>query len=54
MRNKRFFWGLTIILLLVCLYQLSFTWYASSEEKLAAKEAEARNGMWPLNSVIAL
>ena len=42
MRNKGFFWGLTIILLVVCLYQLSFTWYASSEEKLAAKEAEAK------------
>jgi SecD/SecF fusion protein len=42
MRNKGFFWGLTILLLVVCLYQLSFTWYASSEEKLAAKEAKAK------------
>lgn len=41
MRNKGFFWFLTILLTVVCLYQLSFTWVANSEEKKAEKEAEA-------------
>jgi SecD/SecF fusion protein len=42
MRNKGFFWFITIILTAVCLYQLSFTWVASSVEKQADKEATAR------------
>ncbi|NBV92098.1 MAG: protein translocase subunit SecD [Flavobacteriia bacterium] len=39
MRNKGFFWFLTILLLAVSLYQLSFTWYAVKEERKAEKEA---------------
>ncbi len=39
MRNKGFFWFLTILLTLVCVYQLSFTWVTTSEEKKAEKEA---------------
>lgn len=41
MRNKGFFWFLTILLTAVCLYQLSFTWVANSEENKAEKEAQA-------------
>jgi len=40
MRNKGFFWFLTILLTAVCIYQLSFTWVANSEEKKAEKEAQ--------------
>lgn len=39
MRNKGFFWFLTILLTVVCVYQLSFTWVTTSEEKKAEKEA---------------
>lgn len=39
MRNKGFFWFLTITLVVVCIYQLSFTWVSNSEEKKAEKEA---------------
>jgi SecD/SecF fusion protein len=39
MRNKGFFWFLTILLTIVCIYQLSFTWVTTSEEKKAEKEA---------------
>ena len=39
MRNKGFFWFLTILLTVVCVYQLSFTWVTSNEEKKADKEA---------------
>ena len=39
MRNKGFFWFLTILLSAVCVYQLSFTWVANSVEKKAEKEA---------------
>ncbi len=42
MRNKGFFWFITIILTAVCLYQLSFTWVASSVENQADKEADGR------------
>lgn len=42
MRLKGFFWFLTVLLTAVCVYQLSFTWVASSVEKKAEKEAEAR------------
>ncbi len=47
MRNKGFFWFLTILLTVVCIYQLSFTWVSSSVEKKAEKEAQARvNDEW--------
>ncbi|MGV3632518.1 MAG: protein translocase subunit SecD [Bacteroidota bacterium] len=39
MRNKGFFWILTITLAVVCVYQLSFTWVSNAEEKKAEKEA---------------
>ena len=42
MRNKGFFWFLTILLTVVCIYQLSFTWVSSSVEKKAEKEAQTR------------
>lgn len=42
MRNKGFFWILTLVLTVVCLYQLSFTWYATREENKAQKEAELK------------
>ncbi|NDB33751.1 MAG: hypothetical protein EB023_00020 [Flavobacteriia bacterium] len=42
MRNKGFFWFLTIVLTAVCLYQLSFTWVSSKEEAKAEKEAVMR------------
>ena len=41
MRNKGFFWFLTILLVVVCIYQLSFTWITNSEEKKAEKQAIA-------------
>ena len=40
MRNKGFFWFLTILLTVICIYQLSFTWV--SEEPEDPLEAEAR------------
>jgi len=42
MRNKGFFWFLTILLTAVCLYQLSFTFVSNSVEKKASKEADDR------------
>ncbi len=42
MRNKGFFWFLTILLTVVCIYQLSFTWFSSSIEDKASKEANER------------
>lgn len=42
MRNKGFFWFLTILLSAVCIYQLSFTWVSNSVEKKADKEANER------------
>jgi SecD/SecF fusion protein len=42
MRNKGFFWFLTILLLVVCVYQLSFTWVSNSVETKADKEALIR------------
>lgn len=42
MRNKGFFWFLTILLTVVCIYQLSFTWFSSSVEDKASKEANER------------
>lgn len=40
MRNKGFFWFLTILLTAICIYQLSFTWVSNSEENKADKQAE--------------
>ncbi|MES2590060.1 MAG: protein translocase subunit SecD [Bacteroidota bacterium] len=42
MRNKGFFWFLTITLVVVCVYQLSFTWVTNSVETKAEKEALIR------------
>lgn len=42
MRNKGFFWFLTIILALACLYQLSFTFITSSVEKKAVSIAQQK------------
>jgi len=42
MRNKGFFWFLTILLTAVCVYQLSFTYVATNVEKDAAKQAAIR------------
>ena len=42
MRNKGFFWFLTILLSAVCVYQLSFTFVSNSVEKKAEKEAVFR------------
>ena len=42
MRNKGFFWFLTILLTAVCVYQLSFTWVSGSIETKADKEANER------------
>ena len=39
MRNKGFFWFLTILLTAVCVYQLSFTFVSMNVEKKAEKEA---------------
>jgi SecD/SecF fusion protein len=42
MRNKGFFWFLTILLTAVCVYQLSFTFVSNSVEEKAEKEAVIR------------
>lgn len=42
MRNKGFFWFLTILLTAICVYQLSFTWVSNSVEKKAEIEAQDR------------
>ncbi|MEY4573140.1 MAG: hypothetical protein RLZ10_2424, partial [Bacteroidota bacterium] len=42
MRNRGFFWFITILLTVVCIYQLSFTWVASGEEAKAEKEAQRK------------
>lgn len=42
MRNKGFFWFLTILLTAICIYQLSFTWVTNGVEQNAEKEADAR------------
>jgi len=41
MRNKGFFWFITILLTGICVYQLSFTWVSNNVEKKAEKEANA-------------
>lgn len=40
MRNKGFFWFLTILLTAICVYQLSFTWVSNGVENKAAKSAK--------------
>ncbi len=42
MRNKGFFWFLTILLTAICIYQLSFTWVSTDVERKAEKEAEQK------------
>lgn len=42
MRNKGFFWFLTVLLTAVCVYQLSFTWVTTSVENKAEKEANIK------------
>lgn len=42
MRNKGFFWGLTILLLAVCVYQLSFTFVSFNVEGKADKTADKK------------
>jgi len=42
MRNKGFFWFITIFLVAVILYKLSFTMVSSSVEKKSEKEANER------------
>ncbi len=39
MRNKGFFWFLTILLTAICVYQLSFTWVSNSVENKADRSA---------------
>ncbi len=40
MRNKGFFWFLTILLTVICLYQISFTFVSNSVESKVAKEVD--------------
>lgn len=42
MRNKGFFWFITVLLTAICVYQLSFTWVSNNVEKKAEKEANTR------------
>lgn len=42
MRNKGFFWFLTILLTAICVYQLSFTWVSNGVEKKAEKASKIR------------
>lgn len=42
MRNKGFFWGVTIVLVLACIYQLSFTWATNSVENDAEDFANGK------------
>ncbi|XOV67385.1 MAG: protein translocase subunit SecD [Fluviicola sp.] len=42
MRNKGFFWFLTILMTVICIYQLSFTFVANGIEKEAEKKAEQK------------
>ena len=51
MRNKGFFWFITILLTAVCLYQLSFTFVSNSVEKKSEKEANERVADLKLQSV---
>lgn len=40
MRNKGFFWFLTILLTIICVYQLSFTWVSNKVENKANNTAK--------------
>lgn len=40
MRNKGFFWFLTILLTVICLYQISFTFVSNSVESKVAKDVD--------------
>ena len=40
MRNKGFFWFLTILLTIICVYQLSFTWVSNKVESKANSTAK--------------
>ncbi len=40
MRNKGFFWFITILLTAICIYQLSFTWVSNRVENKAARSAK--------------
>jgi SecD/SecF fusion protein len=42
MRNKGFFWFLTILMTVICIYQLSFTFVSSGIESKVEKEAERK------------
>ena len=42
MRNKGFFWFLTILMTVICIYQLSFTFVASGIEGKVEKQAEKK------------
>jgi len=42
MRNKGFFWSITVALVLACIYQLSFTWATSGVEKDAEDYAKVQ------------
>lgn len=42
MRNKGFFWFLTILLTVICVYQLSFTYFSNSVEVKADKASEQK------------
>ena len=42
MRNKGFFWFISVTLIVVCLYQLSFTWVASNVEGAAEIKANQK------------
>jgi len=42
MRNKGFFWFLTILMTIICIYQLSFTFVASGVERKVEKQAEKK------------
>ncbi len=41
MRNKGFFWFITILLTAICLYQLSFTWVSNNVENKADRTAKS-------------
>jgi SecD/SecF fusion protein len=42
MRNKGFFWFLTILLTAICIYQLSFTWVSNGVERKAEKASDIK------------
>ena len=42
MRNKGFYWFISVALIVVCLFQLSYTWVASSVEGAAELKANQK------------